>query len=273
MSPEKSEKLQKHLADLAYGSRREMEAWIRAGRVEVNGEAAHLGQRISSEDRICVDGRPVTGKRTDWARVLVYNKPAGEICTRRDPEGRSTVFDGLPRLQRGRWIAIGRLDLQTSGLLLFTNDGALADRMMRPATGLDREYAVRVNGKLSESQERRLIDGVMVDGERLQFSDIKYYDGRGTNHWYHVVLMEGRNREIRRLFESVGLSVSRLKRVRFGPVALPSTLPRGRYAELGYEDLKTLYGLLKLPLRARPAKGGSGRRTSFLLPYPDLPIA
>ena len=144
--------------------------------------------------------------------------------------------------------------------------------MMRPATGLDREYAVRVNGKLSESQERRLTDGVMVDGERLQFSDIKYYDGRGTNHWYHVVLMEGRNREIRRLFESVGLSVSRLKRVRFGPVALPSTLPRGRYAELSYEDLKTLYGLLKLPLRARPAKGGRGPRTSFLLPYPDLPI-
>ena len=145
--------------------------------------------------------------------------------------------------------------------------------MMRPATGLDREYAVRVNGKLSESQERRLTEGVMLDGELLQFSDIRYYDGRGTNHWYHVVLMEGRNREIRRLFESAGLSVSRLKRVRFGPVALPSTLARGRYAELGYEDLKALYGLLKLPLRARPAKGRGGRRTSYLLPYPDLPIA
>lgn len=272
MSPQKSEKLQKHLADLAYGSRREIEEWIKAGRVEVNGELAHLGQRISSEDRVRVDGRPVKGRRTDWARVLVYNKPAGEICTRRDPEGRRTVFDGLPRLERGRWIAIGRLDLQTSGLLLFTNDGALADRMMRPATGLDREYAVRVNGKLSEGQERRLATGVMVEGELLQFSDIRYYDGRGTNHWYHVVLTEGRNREIRRLFESAGLTVSRLKRVRFGPVALPSTLARGRFAELGYEDLKSLYGLLKLPLRARPGKDRPGRRTSFLLPYPDLPI-
>jgi 23S rRNA pseudouridine2605 synthase len=266
-----SAKLQKHLASLAYGSRREMEKWIAAGRVEVNGEPAHLGQRVSPGDRIFIDGKPVSGKPTDRSRVLVYNKPTGIICTRHDPEGRTTVFDDLPRLSRGRWISVGRLDIQSAGLLILTNDGALADRMMRPATGLDREYAVRVSGRLEDAEERRLVAGVRIDDELLKFSDLRYYNGRGTNHWYHVVLMEGRNREIRRLFESAGLTVSRLKRVRFGPVVLPSTLARGRVAELDYEDLTALYKLLKLTLQMqqRPRKK-RGKTRSFLLPYPEL---
>lgn len=272
MANDNSEKLQKHLAALAYGSRREMERWIAAGKVEVNGERAHLGQRVGPSDRIKIDGKPVTGKPTDRSRVLIYNKPAGIICTRHDPEGRPTVFDDLPNLRRGRWISVGRLDVQTSGLLVVTNDGALADRMMRPATGLDREYAVRVNGRLSDADMRGLIAGVRVDGELLKFSDLRYFNGRGTNHWYHAVLMEGRNREIRRLFESAGLIVSRLKRVRFGPLVLPSILARGRVAELEYEDLKGLYQLLKLPLNVKPPARDKRRKSkSFLLPYPELP--
>jgi len=267
-----SEKLQKRLAALAYGSRREIEKWIAAGRIEVNDKPAELGQRVGPEDRIKIDGKPVAVQSKDRPRVLIYNKPAGVICTRHDPEGRPTVFDDLPRLRHGRWISVGRLDVQTSGLLIFTNDGALADRMMRPATGLDREYAVRVNGRLSEADEARLTQGVQLDDELLKFSDLRYYNGRGSNHWYHVVLMEGRNREVRRLFESVGFVVSRLKRVRFGPVVLPSTLTRGRSAELERDDLATLYRLLKLPLPQavrRPGERAKGK--SYLLPYPDLP--
>ena len=270
-----SEKLHKRLATLGYGSRREIEAWIEAGRVLVNGEPAHLGQRVTAADRIQVDGKKVVEGRPAAPRVLIFNKPAGVICTRSDPEGRATIFDDLPELRQGRWISVGRLDIHSTGLLLLTNDGTLADRMMRPATGLDREYAVRVNGRLSEADEQRLRDGVVVDGERLQFSDLQYYNGRGVNHWYHVVLMEGRNREVRRLFASAGLSVSRLKRVRFGPVVLPSTLARGRVAELGEEDLSTLYGLLKLPYpQSKPRAGArraAGKTKSYLLPYPELP--
>jgi 23S rRNA pseudouridine2605 synthase len=272
LANDNSEKLQKHLAELAYGSRREMERWISAGRVEVNGELAHLGQRVGPADKIKVDGKPVKGNPTDRSRVLIYNKPSGVICTRHDPEGRPTVFDDLPALKRGRWISVGRLDVQSAGLLIFTNDGALADRMMRPATGLDREYAVRVNGRLGDEELRQLIQGVSIDGELLKFSDLRYFNGRGTNHWYHAVLMEGRNREVRRLFESAELTVSRLKRVRFGPVVLPSVLARGRAAELDYDDLAALYKLLKLPLHAQPrSRDKRGKSKSFLLPYPELP--
>lgn len=277
--PAQSEKLQKVLADLGYGSRREMEQWIAAGRVEVNGIVATLGTRVSPADGIQVDGRPA-GRATpgtppaEGCRVLVLNKPVGVICTRRDPEGRPTVFDDLPRLRQGRWISVGRLDIQTSGLLLLTNDGALAHRMMHPSTGLDREYAVRVNGRLEQAQLEQLVAGVEVEGEVLHFSDIQYYNGSGVNHWYHVVLMEGRNREVRRLFESMGLAVSRLKRVRFGPVVLPSTLRSGRCTEMIDADLKMLYELLKLPLtlprRGRRRSRGEAEK-SLLLPYPELP--
>lgn len=272
--PERDEKLQKILAEEGLGSRREMERWISGGRVQVNGQAAHLGQRVGGGDRISVDGKPLRRGRAGHARVLLYNKPVGEVCTRSDPEGRPTVFDKLPDAGGGRWISIGRLDIATSGLLLLTTDGALANRMMHPSTGLDREYAVRVNGLLSEEQRRAMIDGIVDDGEELAFSDIQHYDGRGTNHWYHVVLLEGKNREIRRLFEHCGLMVSRLKRVRFGPVVLPSRLTRGHSESMSDEDTATLYRTLKLPHReSRPAKkkgAGDDKKSSVLIPYPEI---
>ena len=265
-----TEKLQKVLAALGHGSRRELEQLIAAGRVTVNGTTAHLGQRVAEGDVIALDGRKLALKSTDPSRVIVLNKPAGVICARNDPEGRRSVFDGLPSLRRGRWISIGRLDMQTTGLLLLTNDGALAHRMMHPSTGLDREYAVRVDGRLEEPRLQALTTGVMVDGERCRFSDVQYYDGSGRNHWYHVVLMEGRNREVRKLFAGVGVQVSRLKRVRYGPVVLPSRLKRGAFAELGRADLAALYRLLKLPFTKARGRNRRQRDESFLLPYPPL---
>ncbi len=274
------EKLQKLLADVGFGSRREMERWISAGRVAVNDSPAHLGQRVGEGDRISVDGKPLRRKGgATESRVLLYNKPVGEVCTRKDPEGRRTIFESLPAPGKGRWISIGRLDIGTGGLLLLTTDGELANRMMHPSTGLDREYAVRVNGLLTDEQSQQLLEGIVDDGESLAFSDIQYFDGRGTNHWYHVVLTEGRNREIRRLFESCGFMVSRLKRVRFGPVVLPSRLPRGRHEALSHEDVRALYKLLKLPAPKRQTpdkrqrKGEARKRekqASVLIPYPDV---
>lgn len=275
--PAPSEKLQKVLAEEGLGSRREMERWIEAGRVMVNDEPAHLGQRVSVSDQIIVDGKPLKRRATGGGRVLLYNKPVGEVCTRKDPEGRRTIFDRLPELGSGRWISIGRLDIATGGLLLVTDDGALANRMMHPSTGLDREYTVRVNGILSDEQLAELKSGIVDDGEDLAFSDIRYYNGRGMNHWYHVVLLEGKNREIRRLFEHFGFMVSRLKRVRFGPVLLPSRLPRGRYEALSEQDTATLYAMLKLSRgerrapRGRPGKSAA-KTSSVLIPYPNLPV-
>jgi len=268
------EKLQKVLADRGYASRRAIERWIEAGRVTVNGEPAHVGQRVAPGDRILVDGERLRAPRREAPRMLVLNKASGVICTRSDPEGRPTVFDGLPELATGRWIAVGRLDFMSSGLLLITNDGALANRMMHPSSGLDREYAVRVNGKLSDAELARLKRGIECEGEQLRFSDIRYYNGSGSNHWYHVVLMEGKNREVRRLFEAVGLVVSRLKRVRYGPVFLSSTLRSGRWIELGEQDLAALYRLVRLPvpsIERRKTRGRTERekRPSLLLPYPD----
>ena len=265
-----TQKLQKVLAALGYGSRRALEQWIAAGRVTVNGEPAHLGQRVGDADEIVLDGRRVAPRGGESSRVIVLNKRAGVVCSRHDPEGRRTVFEALPALRRGRWVSVGRLDLQTTGLLVLTNDGELAHRMMHPSTGLDREYAVRVDGKLGEPELQALLGGVVVDGERCRFSDVRYYDGSGRNHWYHAVLMEGRNREVRKLFEGVGVTVSRLKRVRYGPIVLPSRIKRGGFGELGRADLAALYRLLKLPFT--PPRGGSGRerRESFLIPYPAL---
>lgn len=278
--PPKGEKLQKVLADSGLGSRREMERWITAGRITINDEPAHLGQRVESGDRIDVDGKPLRRPASSVApRVLLYNKPEGEVCTRKDPEGRRTIFDRLPDAGKGRWISIGRLDIATSGLLLLTSDGALANRMMHPSTGLDREYAVRVNGELTDEQMAQVLAGIVDEGEELSFSDIRYFDGRGTNHWYHVVLTEGKNREIRRLFESCRLMVSRLKRVRFGPVVLPSRLPRGKYEPLSEKDARSLYRLLNLPAPphqkadGRQRKGEArraARQSSVLIPYPKL---
>ncbi len=278
------DKLQKVLAEAGLGSRREMERWISSGRVAVNDEPAHLGQRIGPDARIAVDGKPLkvrirkgADKGAD-ARVLLYNKPVGEVCTRKDPEGRKTIFDNLPELGSGRWISIGRLDIATGGLLLLTTDGTLANRMMHPSTGLDREYAVRVNGTLTDAQRETLVTGVEDEGELLAFSDIQYFNGRGTNHWYHVVLMEGKNREIRRLFESCGLVVSRLKRVRFGPVVLPSRIARGRYETLSEFDTRALYRLLKLPepgarndrRNRNAATRQAEKKATVLIPYPEI---
>ena len=265
-----TQKLQKILAERGLGSRRELEGWIAAGRVTVNGETAHVGQRVGAEDVIALDGRRLAARSNEPSRVLVLNKAAGVICTRHDPEGRRSVFEGLPTLRTGRWIAVGRLDIQTTGLLLLTNDGALAHRMMHPSTGLDREYAARVDARLDEPELQALTTGLVVDGERQRFSDVKYYDGSGRNHWYHVVLMEGRNREVRKLFEAVGARVSRLKRVRYGPVMLPSRMKRGALAEMEKSDLKELYKLLKLPFKPHRGRVRRKRRASLLLPYPPL---
>jgi 23S rRNA pseudouridine2605 synthase len=267
-----SEKLQKVLARAGFGSRRAVEAWIRDGRVRVNGTVAELGRRVGPEDRVEVDGRPLgrVAERAPVARVLLYNKPAGEICTREDPEGRPTCFDHLPRLPDGRWIAVGRLDLMTTGLLLFTTDGELANRLMHPSSGLDREYAVRVHGEVDGAMLERLREGVLLEDGPARFTDVQFHGGEGTNRWYHVALMEGRNREVRRLWESQGVEVSRLKRVRFGPLVLPSTLVAGRWLELRPEEIEALYRLVGLPKPVTQGRRGKLGDSRILLPYPGL---
>lgn len=242
------EKLQKVLARSGFGSRREMERWIDEGRIWVNGEPATLGDRIKRSDKVKVDGEEaqLVFEREADRRVLLYNKPLGEICTRSDPEGRPTVFDRLPPLKNGRWIAVGRLDINTSGLLLFTNDGELANQLMHPSSQIDREYAVRVLGDVSDETIEQLKAGVLLDDGMASFSDIQYFDGEGANKWFHCVVMEGRNREVRRLWESQGLTVSRLKRVRFGPVFLPSDVKVGTWREVAPKEVKLLGGMLGL---------------------------
>ena len=237
------EKLQKVMARMGLGSRRDIESWISLGRVKVNNNVATLGQRVDSLDAISLDGRLL--KREEGGesvrRVLIYNKPDGEICTRDDPEGRPTVFDRLPRPKEGRWISIGRLDINTTGLLMFTTDGELANRLMHPSNEMDREYAVRVRGEVDEEMIERLKAGVVLEDGPARFTDIKEAPGgEGFNHWYHCVVMEGRNREVRRLWESQGLVVSRLKRVRFGPVFLTSDLTMGRWREMGQREVDIL---------------------------------
>lgn len=250
------EKLQKVLARMGQGSRRDIEQWISQGRVKVNGVIATLGARVDLHDAISVDGHLL--KREEMAesvrRVLIYNKPDGEICTRDDPEGRPTVFDRLPRPKEGRWINIGRLDINTTGLLLFTTDGELANRLMHPSYEMDREYAVRVRGEVTDEMIEQLKAGVMLEDGPAKFTDIQEAPrGDGFNHWYHCVVMEGRNREVRRLWESQGLVVSRLKRVRFGPVFMTSDLPMGRWRELSQREVDILSEEVGLASVAMPA--------------------
>ncbi|HEY1027267.1 MAG TPA: pseudouridine synthase [Pseudomonas sp.] len=250
------EKLQKVLARMGLASRREIETWIGEGRVKVNGVAATLGQRVDSHDAIALDGRLLKREEITGSvrRVLIYNKPDGEICTRDDPEGRPTVFDRLPRPKEGRWINIGRLDINTTGLLLFTTDGELANRLMHPSYQMDREYAVRVRGEVTEEMLENLKKGVMLEDGPAKFTDIKQAPGgEGFNHWYHCVVMEGRNREVRRLWESQGLVVSRLKRVRFGPVFLTSNLTMGRWREMDQREVDILSAEVGLTPQALPA--------------------
>ena len=270
---DESQKLQKVIAESGRGSRRQIEELIAAGRVTVNGEVAHLGQRVTAAEEIVVDGTAIETGGAQVPQVLVLNKAAGLVCSRRDPEGRSTIFEQLPRLQGGRWISVGRLDIQTTGLLLVTNDGALAHRMMHPSTGLDHEYAVRVNKKLEDHEIAQLKAGVEIEGETMRFSDIRFYNGSESNFWYHVALLEGRNREVRRLFDSAGCTVSRLKRVRYGPVILPSWLTVGHWASMDTDDLKALYkmlGLARAQGSLQKVKRSKVAKTSCLIPYPKL---
>lgn len=240
-SAEVTEKLHKVLAQAGLGSRREIEDWIAAGRVSVNGSPAHVGQRVAARDRIKVNGRLVSlGSSARLPRVLVYHKPEGEIVSREDPQGRPSVFDRLPVLKRSRWVAVGRLDFNTSGLLLFTTSGELANRLMHPSYGMEREYAVRLVGQLSDAQRAALLEGIPFDDGLAGFNSLDDAGGEGTNHWYRVTLSEGRNREVRRLFEAAGLMVSRLIRVRYGPLVLSRRLKRGMFAELSEADTHAL---------------------------------
>lgn len=243
-----NEKIQKVLANLGIGSRREIERWIREGRIRINQQAAKLGDRIDLTAKILLDGKPVPlVPAADFQRrVMIYHKPEGEICARSDPEGRPTVFEHLPRLRGQRWIMIGRLDINTLGLLVFTNDGELAHRLSHPSYEIEREYAVRVLGKVDEKILQRLKKGVKLEDGMAAFTRIEERGGSGANHWYHVVLKEGRNREVRRLWESQGINVSRLLRVRFGNVTLPEDLSRGQHRELKADDIQKLARLVGL---------------------------
>jgi 23S rRNA pseudouridine2605 synthase len=266
--PAAGERLQKLLANAGLGSRRQLEQLISEGRVKVNGKVAKLGDRATPEDRIEINGRPVGGKRLDSRQrfVILYNKPEGELVTRRDPEGRKTVFDRLPWLPTGRWIAVGRLDVNSAGLLLFTNDGELANRLMHPRTQVDREYAVRVNGAVTDEMVRRLVTGIELDDGPARFEDVVDSGGEGSNRWFHVVIMEGRKREVRRLWEAVGATVSRLKRVRYGPIILDSSVKVGQWRELEPKErseLLRVVGLLndrpwgKLTKKSRDPRSGA----------------
>ena len=262
---DKGQKLQKVLANLGLGSRRKMERWIEEGRVSVDGSVATLGDRIRSGQSLRLDGKPLEVEAAAQVRVLLYHKPVREVCSRDDPEGRKTVFERLPKLKSGRWISVGRLDFNTSGVLLFTTDGALANALMHPSNQIEREYLVRVMGRVDEPMLERLKDGVELDDGPARFSDIQEGGGDGINRFFYVVLMEGRNREVRRLWESQGTTVSRLKRVRYGEVFLPSKLKKGQWLELPQRDVDVIYEMAGLPTRevASLSKKDLERRQRF----------
>ena len=245
-----SEKLQKVLAARGLGSRREIERWISAGRVLVNNKTAQLGDRVTGEERFQVDGKPISSKKLAH-RYLLYNKPEGEIVSRDDPEGRRSVFDRLPTLKNQRWISVGRLDFNTSGLLLFTTDGELTNKLMHPSTSIDQEYAARVLGDVTDEAIDRMKHGVLLEDGIYRFTDIQRGSGandseRSANQWFYVVLMEGKNREVRRLWESQGYTVSRLKRVRFGSFFVPSLVKAGQWTDLKPKDVRELYAMAGL---------------------------
>lgn len=243
------EKLQKVLARAGLGSRREMERWIEARRVVVDGKSATLGDRVDNRAKITVDGKPLVVSSGEDTRCILYHKPTGEVCTRKDPQDRRTVFERLPKLKSGRWISIGRLDYNTSGLLLFSTDGELANALMHPSANIEREYMVRVMGEVEDEMLQRMTEGVMLEDGVAKFADIQVGGGHGINRWFYVVLMEGRNREVRRLWESQGLTVSRLKRVRYGDVFIPSKVKQGQWVELARNEIKSLYRMAGLQLK------------------------
>lgn len=243
-----SEKLQKVLARSGLASRREIERWIEAGRISIDGKLATLGDRVTEENRIRVDGKIIANQRlfNKPTRVIIYHKPVGEVCTRSDPEGRPTIFDQLPELKTGRWVSIGRLDINTSGLLLLTTDGAIANAMMHPSSEIEREYAVRILGEVSKEMLAALREGVELEDGPAHFDSISDQGGTGVNHWYHVILKEGRNREVRRLWESQGVKVSRLSRVRYGPFKLHKSIRVGRWEEVNKSEIERLSKTLGL---------------------------
>jgi 23S rRNA pseudouridine2605 synthase len=247
-----SEKLQKMLAGAGLGSRRELEKWIIDGRVSVNGSTATLGDRAEATDRIMVDGRVVKINQADTPRVLMYSKPEGEVCTTSDPDGRPTVFDALPKINSGRWIAIGRLDINTSGLLLFTNYGELANRLMHPSYEIKREYLARIHGDVDQKMLNNLMDGVVLDDGLAKFQTVKAQHHRNpeeqtsSNQWFRCVLAEGRTREVRRLWESQDVEVSRLKRISYGPIELPSFIRRSEFIELEPKQVISLFKAVDL---------------------------
>ncbi|MBA53260.1 MAG: 23S rRNA pseudouridine(2605) synthase RluB [Pseudomonadales bacterium] len=259
-----SEKIQKVLARVGLGSRRAMEEWIDAGRVSVNGQIATLGDRIEQGDELRVDGRVVSfdAEEDSIRRVILYYKPEGEVCTRTDPSGRPTVFDALPNLKDQRWVAIGRLDINSQGLILFTTDGDLANRMMHPSSNIEREYAVRVHGEVSAENLEALRTGVMLVDGPAKFDEIIDRGGEGTNHWYHVILREGRKREVRRMWETQGVQVSRLIRVRYGDVHLPRNLKAGRWIELDKDSIDQLAESCGAALRKRTGLYGRAKARS-----------
>ncbi|MCP3699045.1 MAG: 23S rRNA pseudouridine(2605) synthase RluB [Aliivibrio sp.] len=245
-----SEKLQKVLARAGLGSRRELETMIQSNRVSVDGQIAKLGDRLENVDaKIRIDGHVVSVKEsTDViCRVLAYHKPEGELCTRHDPEGRRTVFDRLPKIKDSRWVSVGRLDANTAGLLLFTTDGELANRLMHPSRKVEREYMCRVFGEVNDKMVKNLVSGVKLEDGEARFEDVMYAGGEGMNHTFYVVINEGRNREVRRLWDSQGVTVSRLKRVRYGDIFLEKALPRGGWMELELKEVNYLREMVELP--------------------------
>ena len=261
------ERLQKVLAQAGIGSRREMEEWISAGRVTVNGTVATLGMRVSEGDKVQVDGRVVRLQlqaEQTMPRVLLYHKQEGEIVSRDDPNERASVFDSLPKLRGQKWIAIGRLDFNTSGLLIFTTSGELANRLMHPRFEVEREYAVRVQGEMTPEQMRQMVkEGVELDDGMVRFENLSDEGGEGYNHWYRLVLKEGRNRVVRRTFEALGLPVSRLMRVRFGIINLPPRIKRGMMAELGNDEVRKVLEWVGLPVGTPRQVSGDAKRTKL----------
>jgi 23S rRNA pseudouridine2605 synthase len=256
-----AERIQKVLARAGYGSRRQLESLIKEGKVTVNGDVAKLGDQIEQGDSIRLENKALSPKRL-WQQpqqVLLYNKPVGEVCTRNDPEGRRTIFQSLPAPEEGRWVSVGRLDINTSGLIILTTDGELANKLMHPSNEMDREYAVRVLGDVTSEMMQNLRDGVELDDGKAHFSDIQDAGGEGANHWYHVVIQEGRNREIRRLWESQGVQVSRLMRVRYGTVIIPKQLRMGRWMMLEGSDIEALYDAVELTAPTVPELGRAQR--------------
>jgi len=258
------EKLQKVLARMGYGSRRKLEESITAGEVMVNGKKAKLGDRVVASDNIKFKGKPVSNDEVIDNRILLYHKPVGEVCSRKDPEGRATVFDGLPRLKSGRWVSVGRLDFTTSGLLLLTTDGDLANALMHPSSRVEREYLCRVMGRVDKTMLERLKSGVELDDGPARFTDIQEGGGDedSINQFFYVVLSEGRNREVRRLWESQGATVSRLKRVRYGDVFIPSKLKKGQWMELKQRDADVVYTMAQMAPRSvhKPSKKAAEKR-------------